>query len=128
MPMKDANESRPRGRPRKNPAGSGQWTPPANWGRLVVWMSAPERKALKRMALEADVSVADLVRSLAGGLAKGVISADELLHPVQKGPSVMEKIPTVFERDEHFKVVDRVRPECEWVFAGEGVPTEKLDG
>ena len=40
----------------------------------------------------------------------------------------MQKIPTVFERDGRFKVVDRVRPECEWVLNGEGVATEKLDG
>jgi len=40
----------------------------------------------------------------------------------------MEKIPTIFERNEAFKVVDRRRPGCEWVFAGEGSATEKLDG
>jgi hypothetical protein len=40
----------------------------------------------------------------------------------------MEKIPTLFERDEHFHVVDRPRAECAWVFDGEGVGTEKLDG
>ena len=40
----------------------------------------------------------------------------------------MEKIPTLFQRDETFKVVDKVRPGCEWVLAGEGTPTEKLDG
>jgi hypothetical protein len=91
-------------------------------------MSAAERKALKRMALEADVSVADLIRSLANGLANGVISTEEMLHPVKRGLAVMEKIPTLFERDEHFKVVDEVRAECLWVIAGEGIPTEKLDG
>jgi hypothetical protein len=91
-------------------------------------MSPAERKALKRMALEADVSVADLIRSLANGLAKGVICAEELLHPVKKGLAVMEKIPTLFDRDDHFKVTDKVRAGCEWVLAGEGSPTEKLDG
>ncbi|GAB2518137.1 hypothetical protein [Nocardia heshunensis] len=40
----------------------------------------------------------------------------------------MEKIPTLFERDDRFKVVDRPRTACDWVFAGEGVATEKLDG
>jgi len=40
----------------------------------------------------------------------------------------MEKIPTLFDRDEHFKVTDRVRAGCECVIAGEGIPTEKLDG
>ncbi len=40
----------------------------------------------------------------------------------------MEKIPTLFDRDEHFKVTDKVRAGCEWVLAGEGTPTEKLDG
>ncbi|WP_188316372.1 RNA ligase family protein [Solihabitans fulvus] len=40
----------------------------------------------------------------------------------------MEKIPTLFERDERFHVVDRPRAECAWVFDGAGVGTEKLDG
>jgi hypothetical protein len=40
----------------------------------------------------------------------------------------MEKIPTLFERDEHFRVVNRPRAECAWVFEGAGVGTEKLDG
>ncbi|RAJ35335.1 hypothetical protein K353_05202 [Kitasatospora sp. SolWspMP-SS2h] len=40
----------------------------------------------------------------------------------------MEKIPTLFERDGAFRVVDRPRAECAWVFAGEGAATEKLDG
>jgi hypothetical protein len=80
------------------------------------------------MALEADVSVAELIRSLANGLAKGVITSDEILHPINKGLAIMEKIPTLFDRGEDFKVVDKVRAGCEWVLAGEGTPTEKLDG
>ncbi|MGW0520774.1 hypothetical protein [Crossiella sp. NPDC003009] len=40
----------------------------------------------------------------------------------------MAKIPTLFERDERFHVVDRPRAECAWVFDGAGVGTEKLDG
>lgn len=40
----------------------------------------------------------------------------------------MEKIPTIFERGPDFKVVDRPRAECAWVFGGEGLATEKLDG
>ncbi|MDQ0381741.1 hypothetical protein [Amycolatopsis thermophila] len=40
----------------------------------------------------------------------------------------MEKIPTLFERDERFHVIDRPRAECAWVFEGAGVGTEKLDG
>lgn len=40
----------------------------------------------------------------------------------------MEKIPTLFARDETFKVTENSRPECGWVFHGEGTPTEKLDG
>jgi hypothetical protein len=40
----------------------------------------------------------------------------------------MEKIPTIFERGDGFKVVDQPRKGCEWVFAGEGRATEKLDG
>jgi hypothetical protein len=74
------------------------------------------------------VSVADLVRSLASGLAKGVVTPEELLGQVTRGLQVMEKIPTLFERDEHFHVVDKPRQECAWVFGGEGLATEKLDG
>jgi hypothetical protein len=125
--MSDSNQ-KGRGRPRKDPNELARWVPPEDWGRLVVWLSAAERKALKRMAVEADVSVAMLIRSLANGLAKGVISAEEMLHPVKKGLAVMEKIPTLFDRDAHFKVTDKVRAGCEWVIAGEGIPTEKLDG
>lgn len=40
----------------------------------------------------------------------------------------MEKIPTVFDRGPDFKVVDKIREGCEWVFEGEGLATEKLDG
>lgn len=40
----------------------------------------------------------------------------------------MEKIPTLFERDDTFGVTPRVRAGCEWVLAGEGAATEKLDG
>lgn len=43
----------------------------------------------------------------------------------------MKKIPTVFERDwngDRSRVVDQVRAGCEWVLAGEGKPTAKLDG
>lgn len=43
----------------------------------------------------------------------------------------MKKIPTVFVRDmlrQPALVVSEVTPGCEWVFAGEGVPTRKFDG
>lgn len=42
----------------------------------------------------------------------------------------MEKIPTVFIRDERDRryVTDVVNPGCEWVLAGEGVATRKFDG
>lgn len=102
--------------------------PPADWSRLVVWVSAEERKALKRVALEADTSVAQIVRALANGLSYGVITSDELLLQVRKGIQVMEKIPTIFDRDDRFKVIDKPREGCEWVFAGEGQGTEKIDG
>jgi hypothetical protein len=117
-----------RGRPRKDPERLARWTPPEGWSRLVAWISPEEKRALKRVAVDADVPVADLVRALAGGLTAGVITHDELLGQVRKGMQVMEKIPTLFERDEHFRVVDRPRAECAWVFNGEGTATEKLDG
>ncbi len=43
----------------------------------------------------------------------------------------MKKIPTYFDRDwegDRSRVVDRVNPACEWVAAGEGVATRKIDG
>jgi hypothetical protein len=43
----------------------------------------------------------------------------------------VKKIPTVFERDwdgDRSRVLDVVVPGCEWVLAGEGVPTRKYDG
>lgn len=40
----------------------------------------------------------------------------------------MNKIPTLFVRDERFKVTPEVTPGCEWVLAGDGFATEKLDG
>lgn len=45
--------------------------------------------------------------------------------------SRMEKIPTIFERDwdgDRSRVLDVPNPACAWVFAGEGVPTQKYDG
>ncbi|WP_112735230.1 RNA ligase family protein [Micromonospora noduli] len=116
------------GRPRKTPGQLARWTPPEGWSRLVAWLSPEEKRALKHVAVEADVAVADLVRALASGLADGAITAEELIAKVRRGAQVMEKIPTLFERDEHFRVVDRPRPDCAWVFDGEGAPTEKLDG
>jgi hypothetical protein len=122
------DEKRGRGRPRKDPGQLASWTPPGDWSRLVVWISAEERKALKRVALEADASVAQLIRALANGLAHGVVTPGELLSQVRKGIQVMEKIPTIFDRGDDFRVLDRPRKGCEWVFAGEGRATEKLDG
>jgi hypothetical protein len=42
----------------------------------------------------------------------------------------MEKIPTLFVRDENDRahVTDEVTPGCEWVIAGEGIATRKYDG
>jgi hypothetical protein len=43
----------------------------------------------------------------------------------------MQKIPTIFERDETQRghpVKNVVKPECQWVMDGEGVATRKLDG
>ena len=40
----------------------------------------------------------------------------------------MEKIETIFDRGDDFKVTSRVRVGTEWVFSGEGMATEKLDG
>jgi hypothetical protein len=121
-------ERRGRGRPRKDPEQLARWSPPEGWTRLVAWLSPEEKKALKRVAVEADVPVADLVRALASGLAAGVVTHQDLVGHVRKGIAVMEKIPTLFERDDRFRVLDRPRPECSWVFDGEGIGTEKLDG
>lgn len=131
MTSKDTEEEKPkrgRGRPRKNPDELAVWKPPPGWGRLSIWMSPEERKALKLVAVEADTSVSELIRSLAAGLDGGVIDANEILQPASRGRDVMEKIPTLFERDDKFKVTPTVRPECEWVIRGEGTATEKLDG
>lgn len=121
-------EKRKRGRPRKDTEQLARWIPPEGWVRVVAWLSPEERRALKRVAVDADTSVAELIRALATGLTHGVIGADELLHQVKKGVTVMEKIPTIFDRGSDFKVVDKVRSGCEWVFSGEGSPTEKIDG
>ncbi len=43
----------------------------------------------------------------------------------------MKKIPTVFERDwngDKSRVLNQVHEGCEWVLAGEGVATHKIDG
>jgi hypothetical protein len=43
----------------------------------------------------------------------------------------MKKIPTIFARDwtgDRSRVIDKPHPDCAWVFAGEGVPTKKIDG
>jgi hypothetical protein len=43
----------------------------------------------------------------------------------------MQKIPTMFERDwngDRSRVIDSIHPGCEWVAAGEGVATRKIDG
>lgn len=117
-----------RGRPRKDPEKLASWKPPDDWVRVVAWVSPQERKALKKFAIDADTSVASLIRSLASGLEHGVIGTDELIQQIRRGAEVMEKIPTIFERNERFKVIDKVREGCEWVFAGEGIATEKLDG
>lgn len=122
------SEPRGRGRPRKSPEQLAVWVPPPDWSRLVVWVSAQERKALKRVALEADTSVAQLIRALASALVHGVVTGDEILKQVRKGMQVMEKIPTIFDRGDDFNVVNRPREGCEWVFAGEGRATEKVDG
>jgi len=40
----------------------------------------------------------------------------------------MRKIPTLFKRNPDGSLSGEVNPGCEWVLAGEGVPTRKLDG
>ncbi len=43
----------------------------------------------------------------------------------------MKKMPTIFERDwdgDRSCVVNQPHPDCDWVFAGEGTATRKLDG
>jgi hypothetical protein len=122
------DEARPRGRPRKDPERLAQWTPPPTWSRLIAWVSAEDKKALKRAAVEAGVPVADLVRALAAALDGEVVSYQELLGGLRKEAAAMEKIPTLFDRDDRFRVVDQLRAGCAWVLDGEGTPTEKLDG
>jgi len=126
--MTDKPETRKRGRPRKESDHLAQWTPPEGWVRVVAWLSPEERRALKRVAVEADTSVAELIRALASGLSHGVVGADELLHQIRKGVDVMDKIPTIFDRGSDFRVINHVRSGCEWVFSGEGSATEKIDG
>lgn len=126
--MANVNEPRGRGRPRKDPDKLATWKPPEGWGRLSIWVSPAERAALKSIAVQANTTVSTLIRSLAAGLDAGVIRAQEILEPAEKGRDVMEKIPTLFERDDRFKVTPVVRPECQWVFDGHGDATEKLDG
>jgi hypothetical protein len=108
-----SEEKRKPGRPRKDPTRLARWEPPKDWVRVVAWVSPDERKALKRIAIEADSSVAELIRSLAGGLEKGVITYEELLHQIRKGAEVVDKIPTIFDRGEKFNVIDKVREGCE---------------
>lgn len=117
-----------RGRPRKNPDQLAVWTPPPGWTRLVAWVGPEEKQALRAVADRAGVPVAELIRSLAAGLVHDVVAVEELLTQVRRGSAVMEKIPTIFDRGEGFAVVDKPRDGCGWVFAGEGVATEKLDG
>jgi len=40
----------------------------------------------------------------------------------------MQKIETIFDRDERFRVTPKIRAGTEWVFANEGIATEKVDG
>ena len=43
----------------------------------------------------------------------------------------MRKIPTIFFRDESkngHPVINKIKPECQWVIDGEGVATRKFDG
>jgi hypothetical protein len=43
----------------------------------------------------------------------------------------MKKIPTIFERDwngDRSRVLDQINPAAQWVFDGEGVATQKIDG
>jgi hypothetical protein len=123
-----AEHNRKRGRPRKNPSRLAVWVPPKDWSRLVVWVSPEERKSLRQVAVDADTSVAQVIRALASALTHGVVTGDELLNQVKKGMQVMEKIPTIFDRADGFRVTNHPREGCEWVFAGEGLATEKLDG
>lgn len=46
-------------------------------------------------------------------------------------PYTVKKIPTIFERDwngDRSRVLEKINPECDWVFAGDGVATRKYDG
>src|SRR5213592_3877968 len=42
----------------------------------------------------------------------------------------MQKIPTIYRRNplKPSELLPEPKPECDWVFRGEGVPTRKVDG
>jgi hypothetical protein len=43
----------------------------------------------------------------------------------------MQKIPTIFKRERQgrmYLATPEANPECQWVFAGEGIATDKIDG
>lgn len=123
-----SKKGRSRGRPRKDPDRLVRWSPPEGWVRVVAWVAPEDRKALKHASVEAETSVAEMIRSLARAFAAGALDPGQLLLQRLEGELVMKKIPTIFERGDRFKVVDRPREGCDWVFSGEGIATEKLDG
>lgn len=48
--------------------------------------------------------------------------------PTRYTPRIMKKIPTIYLRGSDGKVTAQRHPNCHWVFRGEGIATEKLDG
>ena len=70
------------------------------------------------------VAVGENRKSVRGVDEKAAGSANLMVHP-------MKKIPTIFERDwngDRSRVLPIPMPDCDWVFAGEGVALRKYDG
>jgi hypothetical protein len=89
----------------------------------VVWTSAEERQALKRMALESQVSVAQLIEALAFGPHHSLRTA----HSGKKACRSWKKFRRFFRLPRGFQRRQLDSEGCDG-FAGEGRATEAVDG
>src|SRR5262249_50846760 len=72
-----------------------------------------------------------IVKAMSCRSCAGVVCAAIRPRMSIDGEVIMKKTPTIFMRDwngDRSLVTDERNPECQWVFDGEGIPTEKLDG